>query len=289
MKIAVTAANGKLGCAIIKQVVAFTSKDEVVAVVRNPQKAQFLADKLGVEIRKADYDKPEEFEEALKGIDTVLIVSSMADPKVRITQHRNIINAAKTCQVKKIVYTSIQGAENNTEFSHIVQSNRQTEEDIKNSRLEYVIGRNGIYIEPDIEYINTYKKMGGIKNCAANGKCGYTTRDELAYAYTKMILEDKHQGNTYHLHGEAITQKQLAQYMSNAFNTHLEYIPISKEAFRQIEQKELGEFLGNIIVGIYEGISKGALNRPSDYEKAAGRQHQSWDTYFKNTISAHIM
>lgn len=282
MKIAVTAANGNLGSAIVRQVVKLTSKDDVVAIARTPKKAQFLADELGVEIRKGDYEKQEEFEQALKDIDTVLIVSSMAEVKYRVNQHRNVINAAKTCGVRKIVYVSIQGAQENTGFSHVVQSNRQTEEIVKNSGLEYAIGRNGIYIEPDIEYIETYKKDGVIKNCAGDGKCGYTTRDELAYAFAKMILEDKHNENTYNLHGEAITQEQLTNYMNETFGTNLRYVPLSFKEYKKDRIDELGEYLGTVIAGIYDGISKGAENNPSDYKKATGREHQSWDEYFKN-------
>lgn len=92
--------------------------------------------------------------------------------------------------MKKIVYTSIQGAEDGNLFSNVVQSNRQTGQDVIKSGLDWVIGRNGIYIEPDIEYIESYKKEGGIRNCAGDGKTGYTTRPELGYAYAKMLIEN---------------------------------------------------------------------------------------------------
>jgi NAD(P)H dehydrogenase (quinone) len=54
---------------------------------------------------------------------------------------------------------------------------------VRESGLAWAISRNGIYIEPDIDYIDTYISTGEIANCAGNGKCGYTTRDELAYAH----------------------------------------------------------------------------------------------------------
>ena len=39
--------------------------------------------------------------------------------------------------------------------------------------------------------------------------------------------------------------------------------------------EELGDFIGNIIAGIYEGIKLGANDVLSDYEKASGRKHKS--------------
>jgi uncharacterized protein YbjT (DUF2867 family) len=116
--------------------------------------------------------------------------------------------------VKKIVYTSIVvGDEEKNAFSPVVQSNRLTEEDVKNSGLDWSIGRNGIYIEPDLEYIDTYKKEGEIRNCSGDGKCAYTSRSELGYAYAKMLIEDIHNipsdyekaaGRTYKLSIEMI-------------------------------------------------------------------------------------
>ena len=204
MTIAVTAASGKLGSEIIRAV-SRLGTHSVIGLARTPAKAEHL----GVEIRKGDYNSQDELEESLRSVSTVLLVSGMDEPSKRIEQHRNVIRAAQNVGVRKIVYTSVQGAETGTAFSPIVQSNRQTEQDVLDSGLEWVIGRNGIYIEPDIEYIEAYKKSGGIFNCAGVGKCGYTTRPELAYAYARMLTEDLHNTRTYNLHGEAITQKHL--------------------------------------------------------------------------------
>jgi len=57
------------------------------------------------------------------GLDALVLVSGMAPPDERIGQHRSVIAAAKAAGVKKIVYTSIQGPEDGTPFSPIVQSN----------------------------------------------------------------------------------------------------------------------------------------------------------------------
>ena len=271
MKVAVTAANGKLGSTISKQLIAEIGSENVIGIARTPKKAEFL----GVEIRKGDYNNQEDFDTALKGIDALLIVSSMDEPLKRIQQHRNIIAAAKANMVKKLVYTSIIGDEEETAFSPVVKSNRQTEEDVKHSGLDWAIGRNGLYIEPDLEYIDNYIAKGEIHNSAGNGKCAYTSRKELAYAYLKMLLEDKHNGQTYNLAGEPISQKQLTEHINEVYNTDLIYKSVSVEGYTQERKNELGEFMGNIIGGIYEGIRKGAFNVESDFYKATGRQHKS--------------
>ena len=278
MNIAVTTASGGLGSAIINQLLKEVPKEQIIGLARAPEKAEFL----GVEIRKGDYNNLDVLLLSLTGVDVVLLVSGRDAPDKRIGQHQNVINAAKDSGVRKIVYTSIFGEVTDTTFSPIIASNRQTEEDVKQSGLQWAIGRNGLYIEPDVEYIETYKKDGKIANCAADGKCAYTTRDELAYAYSKMILEDKHNGKTYNLTGEAITQQQLTDYLNQAFGTSLTYESMSVEDYTKERQNELGEFLGSIIAGIYSGIRSGTTNVKSDFKKAAGREHISWDEYFRN-------
>ena len=279
--IAITAASGQLGAEIVKATLELLPKEQVIGLARTPEKAAHL----GIEIRPGDYNDKAALEKSLHSVDTLLIVSGMDAPDKRIEQHRNVITAARNSGVKKIVYTSVQGAETGTPFSPVIQSNRQTEDDVRNSGLSWVIGRNGIYIEPDIEYLESYKKAGGIANCAADGKCGYTTRPELAYAYARMLTEDKHNGQTYNLHGEAITQYQLADYINGAFGTTLTYTPMTVDAFRQDRQAELGEFIGSVIAGIYQGIREGKADNPSHFSDAAGRVHQSWQTYFKEIRS----
>lgn len=280
MTIAVTAVSGHLGAEIAKALIAMNTGETIIGLARTPEKAKGL----GIEVRPGDYDNYDQLSAALEGVDTVLLVSGMAAPEDRIDQHRNVINAAKTAGVKKIVYTSVQGAEEGTAFSPVIQSNRQTEADARDSGLDWVIGRNGIYIEPDIEYIDSYRKAGAISNCAGDGKCGYTTRPELGVAYAHMLTGDEHNGQTYLLHGAALTQAELAEYMNAAFGTRLTYRPMSVAEYKADRIAELGNFIGTIIAGIYQGIREGANDAPSDFEKAAGRPHQTWKDYFGTLV-----
>ncbi|MBR9919913.1 MAG: SDR family oxidoreductase [Bacteroidetes bacterium] len=270
MKIAVTAASGQLGAAIVKALIPEVGKENIIAIARTPENARHL----GVETRKGDYNNREDFDKALSGVEKVLLVSGMDEPQKRIQQHRNVIDAARKNGLIKIVYTSIIGNENETEFSSIVKSNRQTEADVRASGLSWAIGRNGIYIEPDLEYIDKYVKAGEISNCAGDGKCGYTSRSELAFAYANLLLNDDHNGQTFNLSGKAITQSQLATYINQVFGTELRYRPLSVSAYKKERQAALGEFLGTVISGIYEGIQKGVNDVPSDYEAVTGRPHK---------------
>lgn len=198
---------------------------------------------------------------SLSGFDTLLLVSGMDVPDARIHQHRNVIAAAKAAGVRKIVYPSIQGVEEGTAFSPVVQSNRQTEADVRVSGFAYAIGRNGIYFEPDVEYIESYKVRGEIANSAGAGKCGYTTRSELAHAYACLLRSDIFNGQTLNLWGTPIPQTELADYLNGAFGVSLSYREMTPEEYVADRVDELGDFIGPII-----GVT--------------GRPHQSWSDYF---------
>lgn len=273
MTFGVTAASGQLGSAIVKGLLKDIDSKNIIGLARTPAKASGL----GVEIRPGDYSKPGELEKSLNGIDSLLIVSGLAHPDERIGQHRNVINAAKSSGVQKIVYTSIAFVPAETGFDPIINSNRQTEEDIRNSGLKWIIGRNGLYIDADLEYIEQYKKLGKIINSAGDGKCAYTSREELAFAYSKLLVEDKNTGKTLNLCGEAITQQQLAVHLNKYYGLNLTYEYMEPEAYTENRVVEIGEFYGKIIGGIYANIGNGMNDIPSGFEQAAGRPHKSID------------
>lgn len=273
---AVTAVSGHLGREIALKLIDSFGANNVIGLARTPARV----DGLGIEVRLGDYDRADDLRASLQGVDALVLVSGMAPPEDRIQQHRNVIEAAKSAGVQKIVYTSIQGPEEDTAFSPVVQSNRQTEADIRASGLDWAIGRNGIYIEPDVEYIDSYRAKGEIANSAGDSKCGYTTRSELAHAYAALLIRDDLNGQTFNLNGTPISQDQLAEHLNAAFGTNLTYRAMSSAEFVADRTEELGNFIGPIIGGIYEGISKGTYDRSSDFEAVTGRPHQAWDEYF---------
>ena len=283
MKIAITTASGRLAHALVPQFVRAVGDRNVIGIARNVERAQDL----GIEIRPGDYDNRAHFDTALRDVEILVLIPGYSEPAVRIVQHKAIIDAAKTAGVRKIVFTGVIGPPAGTTFSAIVNSILVTEEYIKSSGLEWVLGRNGIYIEPDVESMDEYKAVGKIVNCAAGGRCAYTTRAELAVAYREIVTDDQHNGKTYNLTGTAITQDELAHYLNRTFGCKLGYQSISVEEYERERTAAIGS-AGPVVSGIYAGIRMGAFDVPSNFAQAAGRPHISWNEYFrelKETLS----
>lgn len=277
MKIAVTAASGHLGAEIVKALKNITDAENIIGIARTPGKAKHL----GVEIRKGDYNNKSEFDEGLKDVDVLMLIPGMDASDTRIQQHRNVIAAAKQCGVSKILFSGTFGKEGNTSFDPLLKSYRETENDIQDSGLVWVLGRNGLYIEPDIDYIDKYKEAGEIANCAGESPVSYTNRKELAAAYAQLALNNHQDNKIVNLGGDAITQQELTDYINKTFGLNLKYREMTPEDFEKFELKVNGEMLGKIVAGIYKKIRHGDFVMDSDYEAAAGRPHISWENYFE--------
>ena len=208
-------------------------------------------------------------------MDALLLVSGMAPPDERLEQHKRVINSAKRAGCCTLGLCRDRGDRAGWWLHPIQQASLATEEYLKQSGLGWSIGRNGIYIEPDLEYIDNYRRAGKIANCAGEGRCAYTCRPELALAYARMLTEQQHEEQTYVLAGEPIPQKTLAACINEVFGAALEYESLTVEEYRRERQSALGDFLGAIIAGIYEGIRNGAMDVSSEFERVVGRPHQS--------------
>ena len=105
--IAVTGASGELGGATVRFLLQRkVAPNNVVAVVRDEGKVADLAAQ-GVQVRRGDYIDPKALEDAFRGADKLLFISSSALVEERVLHHRSVVNAARAAAVKHILYTSV--------------------------------------------------------------------------------------------------------------------------------------------------------------------------------------
>ena len=102
--IAVTGANGHLGQLVIEGLVERVPANQIIAAVRSPEKASSFGT-LGVQVREADYTRPETIGTAFHGAKRVVLISA-AEVSQRFKLHKAVIDAAKEAGVEMFVYTS---------------------------------------------------------------------------------------------------------------------------------------------------------------------------------------
>lgn len=221
MKIAVTGATGQLGRLVIERLRAKVPVANVVALVRTPSKAVDL----GVEVREADYARPETLGQALVDVDTLLLISS-SEVGERVSQHRNVIEAAKTAAVKHVVYTSLLHADRSP--LDLAPEHLETEKLIQASGLSYTILRNGWYTENYTMSVGAALAMGALIGSAAEGSIASASRADFADAAVSVLTTQGHAGKTYELAGDnAYTLAELAAEISRQTGREIPYTDLA--------------------------------------------------------------
>ena len=141
--IAITGATGQLGHYVIESLMKTVPASQIVAIVRNPAKAQSLTAQ-GITVRQADYGDEAALTSALQGVEKLLLISS-SEVGQRAPQHRNVINAAKAADVKFIAYTSLLHADKSP--LGLADEHIETEKMLADSGIVYTLLRNGWYTE----------------------------------------------------------------------------------------------------------------------------------------------
>ncbi len=174
--ILITGAAGQLGKLVIDQLIARTAANRVAALVRSASQTDALT-RLGVDARIGDYTDGNSLDRALVGVERLLLISSN-DLGTRRAQHRNVIEAAKRAGVKLIAYTSLLHADR----SHLglARDHRDTEADLRDSGMPFVVLRNGWYTENYTQAIPAALTHGAFLGSAGDGRIASAARRDFA-------------------------------------------------------------------------------------------------------------
>lgn len=255
--IVVTGATGQLGHLAISALLKKVPPSKIIAAVRNVEKAKDL-EAMCVQVRYADYDKPETWDAALKGADKVLLISSSEIGK-RAKQHQSVIDAARRAGVKLLAYTSVLHAD--TSVLGLAAEHRATEFAIRASGVPHVLLRHGWYTENYTMGIPTALKLGAVYGCAGNGRISSATRADYAEADVAALTADNQAGKTYELAGDtAYTLTELAAEISRQSGKAIGYVNLPEAEYKKaLLGAGLPEPLAALLADSDTGVSKGAL------------------------------
>ena len=255
--IAITGATGQLGQHVFANLLNTTAANQLVAVVRNPAKAEALSQK-GVVVRQADYGDEAALTRALQGVDKLLIISS-SEVGQRAPQHRNIINAAKAAGVKFIAYTSLLHAD--TSPLGLADEHVATEKMLADSGIPYALLRNGWYTENYLASAPAALEHGVFIGAAGEGKIASATRADYAAAAARVIAEDGHAGKVYELAGDhGWTLSELAAELAKQSGKNVVYQNLSEADFAAaLKSVGLPAGLADMLADSDIGASKGGL------------------------------
>lgn len=282
--IIVTGASGQLGRLVIDSFLKKIPANQIVAAVRSPEKVADLAAR-GVEVRHADYDKPETLEKAFQGADKLLLISANEVGR-RTPQHRAAINAAKKVKVGLIAYTSILHAD--TSPLPLATEHKETEQLIKESDLPYVILRNGWYTENYLASVPTALQFGVVMGSAGNGRISSAARVDYAEAAAVVLTQDKQAGRIYELAGdESYTLADFAKAIAEKSGKTISYQNLPEAEFKGILiNAGLPDWLATLLAESDVGASKdGLFDDSHQLSKLIGRKTTPMETSVAASLS----
>lgn len=258
-KLFVTGAAGQLGTLVIDALLEMVPASAIVAGVRDIAKeaAVRLQDK-GVEVRIADYSKPETLPSAFASVDRLLLISGSEIGK-RTEQHRNVITAAKEAGVGLIAYTSILHADSSPLF--LADEHRETEAALAEAGVPFTLLRNGWYTEVFTWRLPAALQQGVFIGAAGEGRISAAARADYARAAAIVLAGDDHADRTYELAGDtSFTLAQLVAVVSEASGKPIVYQNMTPDEFRSAAASAgVPEMFAKILSDTDAGVAKGAL------------------------------
>jgi NAD(P)H dehydrogenase (quinone) len=268
--IVVTGATGQLGQHVIHRLLKRVQGAQVIAAVRRPEKAKDLT-ALGVQVREADYSRPETLLSAFAGAEKMLLISSSEFGQL-VTQHEAVVDAAKRVGVKMLAYTSILRADSST--LALAPEHKATEKYVRTCGLPFVFLRNGWYLENHTEALKPAIQHGAILGAAGNGRFASATRSDYAAAAVAVLTGSGHESKVYELAGDVpYTLSELAAEVSKQAGKPIAYRNLQREEYADaLVSFGLPAPLASLLADADLGAARGELNSSShDLRSLIGR------------------
>ncbi|PKQ60642.1 NAD(P)-dependent oxidoreductase [Labilibaculum manganireducens] len=286
-KILVTGATGHLGNIVVENLLKKVSAGQISILVRDEAKAQALKAK-GVTVNIGSYQDIHSLNNAMKGIDKVLLISS-SDFNDRIGQHKNVVDAAKQAGVKQILYTGVTLKDIAVSpLQPLLQDHFQTEDYIKESGLSFTFLQNSLYAEVIPMFVGEDVLKTGIFFPAGEGKVPFAVRKDLGEAIAIILASEGHENKTYHLTAsKTYSFADIAAELTSLSGKKVNYTSPEDDAFEDLlKQFGLPEEIVLMSVLFAKGIKNNDFNMADGtLESILGREQTDLRMFLKEAFN----
>ncbi len=221
--ILVTGATGNVGSQTVRLLAA--QHADVRALVHDPSHTQ----PAGVEVVTGDFDDVGSVDAAMRGVDTLVLVS----PAVVRQEIAAIDSAVRNGVTHVVKATSKASADSPVERR---RGQAQIEAHLQASTLSWTLLRSNAYLQNLLTLAPSVKKTDGFVMSAGDGKVGMVDAQDVA-GVAAVIAADPtgHAGATYWPTGpDLISYTDVATELSSALGRAIEYRRVSPEKHRQM-------------------------------------------------------
>lgn len=268
------------------QVVTNLQKENVAIRCLTSSKDKLDAMPEGVEGHLGNLEKPDTLPGAFKGVDKVFLLVAVSQNETE--QGMAAVEAAKTADVKQIVYMSVPIPPDSTHIPHF-KSKLPIEEAIRNAGIAYTILKPNNFYQNDYwfkEAIMQYhvypQPIGGV------GLNRVDVRD-IADAAINALTKEGYDNNDYPLHGRNIlTGEETARIYSQHLGFEVRYGGDDLNAWEQQAKTMMPEWMVKDLRIMYQYFQeKGFKASEKDFHlqiKILGHEPRSFDSFVAETV-----
>ncbi|SFW79540.1 NAD(P)H-binding protein [Amycolatopsis australiensis] len=177
--IVITGGTGKLGSAIVEQLLRRVPAGQIGVSVRDPERAGVLAGR-GVRVRRGDFADPGSLAEAFAGASQVLVVSTDSTGETAVAHHLAAFEAARAAGAGRVLYTSHQGVAEDSVFAPM-PDHAAAERHLASAGTPFTALRNGFYASTVPLLLGRALETGELV-APADGPVSWTAHADLAEA-----------------------------------------------------------------------------------------------------------
>lgn len=281
--IGITGATGQLGRMIVEELLKTFPANQVVLLARDPHKAVSKFEN-GVIVRQGNYDDFDSLVKAFEGVTDLMFISGSEISK-RLTQHKNVIEAAQQAGVEHIVYTSFLNLEGE---GTLATQHRQTEAWLKASGIPNTILRPSFYMDMMVMTVQQAMENGFYLTTNKNAGASYISRWDIARSAVAVLLGEEQDAKLYELTGqELVTGKMIAETASALSTTEVRLEEVTPEQLAEIyRQQGINEGAIQMMLGMEASIAGNQLAKiTSDVEKLTGQAPVTFSDFVKAALS----
>jgi uncharacterized protein YbjT (DUF2867 family) len=181
----------------------------------------------GVETCWIDYDRPATLRPALKGIDSVLLVS------IGVLHERAMVEACVESGVSRIVKLSAWKADGETYSEG--RKHRVVERAIENSGIPWTFLRPNFFMQNFLmEHADSIRDEDTYYEAAGEARISHVDTRDVARVAVCSLTEPGHDGRAYELSGpEALSYQEVAETFSRVLGRTIRYTPLDDEEMKR--------------------------------------------------------
>ena len=236
MRILITGATGNVGRAVIDFLIRSNTELSVVPAVRNITRARnSWSDSPQLDFRKFDFENTDTHLEAFEGIEVLFLLRPPQLAEVSKV-FKPLLQTAKTCGIRKVVFLSVQGADQNSIIPH-----HKIEKLIVQLGLEYVFLRPGYFMQNLLTTLySEIKNKRSISLPAGNAKFNWVDVQDIGEVAATVVQDfSRYSGQALVLTGpENRTFGEVVELMNRVSETSVVYRSVNPIQFYFKKKRE---------------------------------------------------